>query len=127
MRACCPFLTAAALFAIALSLAGCAQPRPAPQIAASDAIADTLPPDPPGHTLGTIVARRPLAEATWRTGVLSALRDTAAPEAPADAEFIVAERDGATLSVVQPDQAGLQPGARVRILFSARTRIATTN
>jgi hypothetical protein len=75
--------------------------------------------------VGTVLVVRPIAEAlpqdgaAWRAALLSGAADSpgASPAAGTTlAEFIVREDTGATLSIVQPNAAGLHPGDRVTVI-----------
>jgi outer membrane lipoprotein SlyB len=108
-----------ALLAV-LVLSGCARPpQRAAQIAPSPA---------PAVATGVIAAMRPLAAPTADTAraILAAIGmgGAAAVSRPADeTEFVVSEDGGRTVSIVQPNDAGLHPGERVALTPGARTRI----
>jgi hypothetical protein len=109
----------AAFCALLLTASGCATTPPA--------TVATIP-APPSRIAepGTIVAiRRIPAVAPATAHILqTGLRD-GGPIIPQPAfEFIVRGRDGAVLSVVQPESDGLQTGVRVSILRGEQTRIA---
>jgi hypothetical protein len=77
----------------------------------------------------TVIAVRPIYPASgsgqrdWRAGVLTALGQAARPSGPGLYEFIVRDQSGATLSVVQRDKDGLQPGQPALMLPGPRARL----
>jgi hypothetical protein len=100
--------------------AGCAVRAPAPPAAAAAASRAA-----PVAETGVILAERrlpPRAPGDVRAAILASLGDGDVTSLPQPAvEFIVRAADGATLSVVQDDAAGLRPGERVAIRRAPHT------
>jgi outer membrane lipoprotein SlyB len=109
----------AAAAILAVILASCAPVAPGPVSVAPAAASGA----------GTLVAVRPIApqsdavkDAAWRAALLDGVPDPAGTAAPAGAplaEFIVREDAGATLSIVQPNEAQLRVGDRVFVAHPA--------
>ena len=104
---------------IVLSASACAP--------ASTSVVSAAAPAAPagGPDGGVIVTIRPMTAASDR--ILLALNEGGATRAGRSApamEFIIRENDGRTISVVQTDADGFQPGERVTLTGGARTRIA---
>jgi hypothetical protein len=89
-----------------------------------ESCAPMSPPAPSGPTAAaigaaTVLTVRPIMAAAadaggWRAALLDGASESGAPPAGAAlAEFIVRADDGATLSIVQPNDAGLRVGDRV--------------
>jgi hypothetical protein len=121
MRPCFAAAMAARLAVVALPLvaASCASAPPA------------SPPGVPAAAVGaaTVLTVRPIAATGaddapgWRSALLNGASESGAPPPTgALAEFIVRADDGATLSIVQPNDAGLHVGDRVTL---ARPSAAT--
>jgi outer membrane lipoprotein SlyB len=101
-----------------LAVASCAAAPPSPAPAATAA----------AKGVATVLAVRPIVAAgagqaaAWRSVLLDGAAGGAGPEgAPAAglAEFIVREDAGPTISIVQSNAAGLQPGDRVVVAHPA--------
>jgi outer membrane lipoprotein SlyB len=108
-----------------LGLAGCAQVV----TSAADPAAAGARAAP--SSLGTILSMRPVTlrsdRAPWHVALLAAASGTT--QAGDDigrkpTEFIVRTDGGATISVVQTNELGLQPGDRIIILHDDHTHIA---
>lgn len=102
----------------AMAATGCAMQNTAPQPAVAPAAQSIS---------GTILSLRPVAvngsQEPWRTALLGdAIVAGARSDAPLT-EFIVRADTGATLSIVQPNQAAFRQGDRVTILRDNRTRL----
>jgi hypothetical protein len=122
MRPGFPEALASSLIAVVLlfAAASCAPMAPAPATGTSAAVAGGA----------TVLAVRPIApvagdaDGGWRAALLDGASESGSPT-PAGAslaEFIVRVDDGATLSIVQPNVAGLRVGDRVTL---ARPAAAT--
>ncbi len=102
-----------------IAVAGCAQP-----ITRAPQAVDT-PSAPLGA--GTILSMRtvtsPAGQEPWRALLLAGAGADDGGERQ-QVEFIVRADDGATLSIVQPNESDFRPGDRVIILRGARTHLA---
>jgi len=108
-----------AVLALAAWLAACAPTAPAPQLAAG----------PPATAVrARVVAVRALdGVSTGQAPVLRAIgahADATATPGAAGTEIVLRTEDGRTVSVVQPDAAGLRPGDQVILQGAERVHVA---
>ncbi len=99
-----------------LGIAGCAPVNP-PKVAVQ----------PTPAAAGIILSMRPVSESATEEPLRATLLATGGGQEASDrslVEFIVRVDDGATLSIVQPNDAGFQKGDRVIILRDGRTHLA---
>jgi hypothetical protein len=113
-------LSTGTLCVLLIAVAACAAPSPPP--AAQGAPSR---PAPKFVEHGTILAIHPVPAEDPRTArILLARLGDATPADGHSVEYILRDQDGTTISVVQADVDGLQPGDRVSIRRGARTRIS---
>ncbi len=111
---------------VVAALAGCAPPRPPVTQDSPAEMAAGLQ----GPAYATVASVRPIggfgtAETNPDAAILPAMgvASSAMPSGRASSEIVVRTDGGETLSVVQPDAAGLSPGERVMVLPGGLPRL----
>jgi outer membrane lipoprotein SlyB len=112
---------------VVTALAGCAPPRPPVTQASPAETAAGLQ----GPAYATVASVRPIggfgttADTNPDAAILPAMgvAASAMPSGSASSEIVVRTDGGETLSVVQPDAAGLSPGERVMVLPGGLPRL----
>jgi len=116
------------IVSLGTALAGCG--GPAPELELPAALAEPM--NESGSERGVILGMRPLPAAPLPeprmrlvSHVLTAARGGGAVPAPGTVELIIRlERGGRDVALVQPSEAWLQPGQRVRLTPGARPGLA---
>jgi hypothetical protein len=101
------------ILALCLVLAACATPAPAP-----------VAPVSATSSQGILVSiRSAAADAALRQTILTAVGANAAPAPGPSAELVIRLDGGGTISVIQPDNGALRPGARVLVMSGAQVTV----